>query len=88
MEREKVYKLIDTERRYQERYCGDKDHDLNHSLSDWILFIERHTEKAKKALYKGSNGTALAEIRKISALCVACMECKETQPRKLDIPKN
>jgi hypothetical protein len=72
-ERKKVYEAIDKEREYQNKKWTE-NHDPSHSLSDWILFIEQHLNKAKEKVYYQNATQAKKEIRKITALGVACME--------------
>lgn len=84
MERKDVYKLIDGERDYQDSLQHHSAaHDESHSLSDWLLFIEHYMDKAKANLFYFQDGEAKAQIRKIAALCVVCMEHNETAPRKV-----
>ncbi len=84
MKRLEVYDLIDGERAYQrarhEGHCvPHKDED--HSVADWILYMEDQLNQAKKHIYNLDESLALDQIRKVTALGVACMENKETKPR-------
>ena len=86
MKREDVYKLIDGERAYQllrhENKNAEFPHrDEDHSVADWIVYMEYHLENAKKWVYHLDMEGALCEIRKATALGVACMEYNETEPR-------
>jgi hypothetical protein len=72
--RQEVYAAIDSERNYQDLKWEDFDDSNNHP-SDWILYIDEHISRAKKAIYNSHNMATFAnEIRKIAALSVACME--------------
>jgi len=86
MTRFEVYKLIDGERAYQlERHRNhNRPHrDEDHSVADWIIYIECHIERAKLMIYHLETEAALEHVRKITALGVACMEYNETPPRDL-----
>ncbi len=78
--RERVYALIDGEREYQCEKHGTAM-DPKHSVADWIIFMEAHLIGAKAEVYDLNKPAALAQIRKIAALAVACMEHNETEPR-------
>ncbi|KKN75923.1 hypothetical protein LCGC14_0376310 [marine sediment metagenome] len=88
MERKKVYELIDGERDYQDEKwlkffgCPRPEIDCDHSAADWLGYIRYTAHKADETLYFLNKGDTLAHIRKIAALCVACMEHNETEPRK------
>ena len=83
MKRENVYKLIDGERDYQDLDVHNVGHDDSKcSVADWIVFMEKHLSLAKEQVYVLDKKRALEEVRKITALGVACMEYNETKPRK------
>ena len=84
MDRADVYKLIDGEREYQiERHLNHKipHRDEDHSIADWIVYIEEHIAKAKTHIYWLNFDSAMAEMRKIVALGVACMHYIDAPPR-------
>lgn len=87
MKREEVYKLIDGEREYQDKKwkehfgCDRPETDDEHSVADWLGYIRYTAHKADDALYFLNKEDALAHIRKIAGLCVACMEYNETSKR-------
>ncbi len=81
MDRNKVYEIIDNEREYQNCIHNIKT-DRFHSVSDWIMFMEFHLNKAKQQIYNLDQEKAKEEIRKVTALGVACMEYNETKSRK------
>ena len=84
MKRNDVYRLLDGERDYQiERH---KQHvfphdDENHSVADWLVYMDEHLTRAKQAVYMLNFNEAMAQVRKATALGVACMEFKDTPPR-------
>lgn len=85
MEREKVYKIIDGEREFQiEQLHHIRAADRSVSPSGWILFLEYQLNEAKKSAYKGDVTGILIRIRKLAALCVACMEAKDVPARISD----
>lgn len=74
MDRQDVYKVIDSEREYQDKKWGGGIHDEGHSLGDYLLFMEHHLNKAK-ALWSSENAkNAVHELRKATALGVSFME--------------
>lgn len=87
MERAEVYKMIDTERTYQDttRRQNEKDTREDHekSVADFLLYIEFTLKKAKRSVYELNNKDAMGYIRKIAGLAVAAMESFETPERKL-----
>lgn len=84
MERKNVYKVIDSEREYQiHRHVVHvtPHRDEDHSVADWLIYIKNHIQRAEAQLYMLNTDRALDEVRKITALGVACMEFNETQAR-------
>ena len=76
MKREDVYKVIDKERDYQDAKWGGLDHDTEHSVGDWIIYMEYYLNKAKVS-YSTSFYTdkpTLNELRKVIALGIAGFE--------------
>jgi hypothetical protein len=83
MTRKQVYELIDGERDYQNTDPHDVGHkDSLRSIADWLIYIEHHLAIAKVRVYGPNEELALNEVRKITALGVACMEHNETRPRE------
>lgn len=82
MERKDVYKLIDGEREYQASK-GERsiESDAEHSVADWVVYLEYQIQQAKRQVYMLDKNAALVHIRKVAALAVACMENNETPPR-------
>lgn len=79
MERIEVYKRLDTERDYQDlrwtprrKANGTPDHEK--PIAEWVNYMEFHIAKAKEKIYYLDDNAALAEIRKVMALGVRCME--------------
>ena len=79
MSRPDVYKLINSEREYQERKQAHWD-DSQWHISDWVVFIRRYLKKIDD--WTGHPAEQLDEMRKIAALAVVCMEYNKTRPRK------
>ena len=69
-DRENIYKAIDTERDYQIRRWGET-YDEQHTIADWLLFIEVQLNEAKLNYYNGKVKDATDNMRKIAALVVA-----------------
>lgn len=78
MTRADVYKLIDGERDYQDKSQAAWD-DSRWSISDWVVFIRRYLEKIDACT--GHPREQMAEMRKVAALAVACMEFNRTRSR-------
>jgi len=79
MERRDVYKCLDTERDYQDlRWTPRKETngipDEQKPPEEWINYMEFHLAKAKEAVYFLREEEALAEVRKVAALAVRCLE--------------
>lgn len=86
MGRIQVYNLIEQERDYQNlrhnKTISKHPHrDEDHSVADWLIYIENHLNQAKQSVYNLDLEDAKEQVRKIAALCVACMEYNETKPR-------
>lgn len=78
-----VYSVIDGERDYQrdiwKKRCAeagvDYKPDSMKSLEEWLVFIDGYyIEAISVASHKPGGGETLDVIRKLAALCVACME--------------
>ncbi len=85
MERKNVYKVIDSERDHQEKRHEDHNnphHDKDHSVADWLIYMKEHIQRAEKHLYMLDRTSAMDEVRKVTALGVACMENNFTHLRK------
>lgn len=79
MERSEVYKLIDDERDYQNQ--NPRHDDSAAHPSDWLIFIEKHLNKAKDRIYNLEPNNTMEQIRIIAALAVAAMENNLTRSR-------
>lgn len=79
MERRDVYKRIDTERDYQDlRWSPRREKngtpDEQKPPAEWINYMEYHLSAAKNAVYHLDTVEALAQVRKVAALAVRCLE--------------
>lgn len=74
MDRDSVYKAIDTERVYQDKKWGDTSQHP-HEVGAYLVLMEVHLQQAKVA-WAGSAGDAgaLEQLRKVLAIGVACSE--------------
>lgn len=86
MERQDVYKVLDSERDYQEKMIADdKRPDMIKDLhvGDTITAIEYNLTKAKEEWYKGSepHQESIMYLRKVAGLCVQLGE-KYGMPRR------
>ena len=77
-----VFGQVAGEREYQDSLPHhSKEIDENTSVAAWIIYMENHIEKAKEQVYLLSPDKALAEVRKATALGVACMQYNDTPDR-------
>lgn len=74
MDRQKVYKAIDSERDYQNRKWGNiQQHP--HEVAGWLVLMRDHLRDAEHAwATRATDDSALDEIRKVLAIGVACCE--------------
>ena len=79
--REDIYRAIDIERDYQDSLVAHKN-DSVRVVADWVIFMEHHLRKATNHVYNLNSEEALHEIRKVTALGVACMENLGIQKRE------
>ena len=78
-----VYHAIDTERTYQDKRWGGHDHDVRKSVGDFVVYMDYYMGLLKKALSTETDpGPALDQLRKVTALGVACMEVHGASRRK------
>jgi hypothetical protein len=92
--RDEVFDLIDGERGYQLRRWGlmGEDgnlHDPEKSVADWLVYMKHHLDRAFAELTTNP-GTieALEQVRKVTALGVACMEQYQTPARRERMVEN
>ena len=83
MIRREVYDRLNGERSYQELMTKTKGWQQEHSVGDWIVFMQGYLNKA---IARGSKEIgwdgALDELRKVAALAVACFEEHGVPERK------
>ena len=78
--REEIYHAIDTERNYQDTLWNSftTTSDGIHSVSEWLVYIEDYLNEAKHVVSRRADpegsSRALDILRKVGAMCVACME--------------
>lgn len=86
-----VYSALDAERDYQDwRWAGtssdDKQSDkpaLDRSIDEYTLYIQGYVnELVHIASHSGNSKDKLDVVRKVGALCVACMEQNGVVERK------
>lgn len=94
MMREEVYQRLDDERTYQEqrwgvRNAGGQYVEAEHSVGDFLVFVDKYVADAKRALTtQASDRGALEELRKVAGLCVACFEQHGVPRRALGMVQN
>lgn len=91
MKRSDVNNHINDERDYQELRWSKRNEEMGipddqKPVAEWINYMEFHISKAKNNIYHLNKEEALAEIRKVTALGVKCMEIHGC-PRRV-IPKD
>ena len=87
--REEVYAALDSERNYQDlrwgaTLSGDRPGDGTRTVDEFALYIAGYTnDLIEHASHFGPAEEKLNLIRKIGALCVACMEQNGAPKRDL-----
>lgn len=89
--RAEVYEALDGEREYQEirwgvASCeGRTPEDHQHSVSEWLIYMQDYLTEAIHIVARNADPAAsilaLAHVRKITAMGVACMEQLGAQKR-------
>lgn len=73
MTRQEVFTVIDKERNYQDtKWQGHR-----HSPTEYLVYMQHHLNKALAevcGVMADGNTPALAKIRNVAAIAVACME--------------
>ncbi len=89
MKREDVYKIIDTERDYQNKRWKEDVMPSGthiHTPEEWIVYMEDYLAEAKHILSRNEAPAcyepAMEIIRKVTAMGVAAMEQIKTNPRQ------
>ncbi len=78
--RQEVYEAIDSERDYQERRWTPETTTSGgqHSIEAWVVYLQDYLTECIHQLSRNgrpmANDLALDTIRKLAAMCVACME--------------
>ena len=91
--RDEVYHAIDTERVYQDRLWNSftTTSEGLHSIEEWLIYIEDYLNEAKHVVSRKArqeaDPRALAIMRKIAAMCVACMEQNGCSVREKPDPR-
>lgn len=87
MDRTEVYRIIDTERDYQERMgqqnsWGQGQGASNHSVGDFLSMLQAYLARAHEAYVSNTGDQATLQfVRKLAGICVACMERHGAEPR-------
>lgn len=76
--RDQVYAIVSDERDYQDSLASTSETNGQHSIAEFILYMEDYIADARTAASKTwgpmANTVCLDIIRKVTALGVACME--------------
>lgn len=72
--RAEVYAAIDGERDYQDNKWGGEKMDAHNGVGDFIRYTEKYLARAQQEFAAGNVDQALENMRKVTALGVACME--------------
>jgi hypothetical protein len=82
---DRVVVAIESERRYQKQFCADQGYGDPLSVGDELLLITAYLNKATAAwmVEPYPEDGALAEIRKIAAIAIRCMEEHEIIERNI-----
>lgn len=86
--REQVFDIIETERRYQDLLWGPTQERGDHTVTEFLVYVEDYVSEAKHIMSRhaspGADEEALHILRKVAALCVACMEQNGAIPRDIN----
>lgn len=81
MTREEVYKAVDSERKYQDRKWGSIEKHP-HEVGAWLTLMREQLQCAELEWCRSAGDqSALAHIRKLLAIGVACCEQHGVNPR-------
>lgn len=87
--RDSIYKAIDSERDFQDDFIQDKGLNPHKSIGEFLTLIRHYSSRADSSWCRAEdNQKTLDEIRKVAALCVACMENHGSRPNTLKIANN
>lgn len=82
MKREDIYKILDTERDFQDQAWDGEEH-RTHEVGTFIVYIEHYLNQARTRVSTDINTNgALNELRKVAALAIACFEAHGVPNRK------
>lgn len=93
MKREDVYRMIDSERVYQDKKWSKDNHkesrdSLDRTIDEFATYIQGYTNQLIEVCSRTDEGEPKLEvIRKITALGVACGE-KHGLPERIDYENN
>lgn len=91
LSREEVYKIIDSERAYQDAKWNEETTTSggNHSATEWFSYMEDYIAEAKHFLARNpaqeATPTAMALMRKVVAMGVCAMEQLGSTPRITEV---
>jgi len=78
MQRQEVYHVIDGEREYQDRLITDQNWNNPKTVGEFLTLLDCYVVKAKADWLtesdSGEDRPSLAQVRKIAAIAVACLE--------------
>jgi hypothetical protein len=80
MTRAEVYAALDGERDYQNAQWAKLDATSN-TPADFIGYVKTYVGHAEGALSSDDPSRVLHQLRKVAALCVACLEKNGCPPR-------
>lgn len=76
MERDTIFAILNMERIHQDKKWGGPTHDASHEVESWVTYMRVYLRRAEEAMMgiDCDKKRAMGEIRKATALGVACME--------------
>lgn len=78
MNRQDVYKILDSEREYQKKKWSE-NHESQNSLNDYLSYMEFYLQQCQSNL--SVTDTKLDNLRKLTAVGIAAMEKFGGNPR-------
>lgn len=86
MKRSDVYKIIDTEREYQNVLSSDRTDGSTKTVGDYITMLQHYQNELVKAwTINAGNEKALNIIRKIGGIAIYCMEDYGAPEREIEL---
>lgn len=71
---DKILNDVIVERHTQDAKWGGPDHDDEHDVEDWCMFIRKHARRAESAANESGLAAGRCHLIRVAALAVAAIE--------------